>query len=197
MRIIGITGPSGAGKSLLREHLADIGISVIDADAVYHGLLVPPSECLDALRVSFGDGVLCQDGTLDRRALGKIVFNDKDKLELLNKTVLGYVLDEFRRIIDRLEASGKTCVAIDAPTLIESGFDKECHTVIAVLCPPELRVKRIMARDGISEEAAQTRTNAQKPDEFYIERADIVLNNNGDEEKFSEDIRRVAKDLVL
>ena len=133
MRIIGITGPSGSGKSHLCEYIARLGVPVIDADEVYHSLLVPPSRCLDELRRVLGDGVFAPDGSLDRPALSSIVFSDKAKLELLNSTVLGIVIDEIRGMIEELKKSGESCVALDAPTLIESGFHKECHTVTSVL----------------------------------------------------------------
>ena len=92
MRIIGVTGPSGAGKGALCEMFKKRGMVCIDADAVYHSLLVPPSECLDALKSAFGESVFCPDGSLDRAVLGRIVFAESDKLELLNSTVLSFVL---------------------------------------------------------------------------------------------------------
>lgn len=184
MHVYGITGPSGSGKSIICEYMSERGIPHIDADKVYAQLLIPPSEALDALCQAFGDSVITSDGQLDRRALSSIVFNDEKKLALLNATVLPIVLKELRIRIHSLEKQGFSAVAIDAPTLIESGFNNECDTVISVLCPKELRIKRIMARDGLTLERATERTNAQKPDEFYIGHSDTVLINDGDREKF-------------
>ncbi len=184
IKIIGITGPTGAGKSLLCEYLAEKKIPVIDADQVYHGLLVPPSPCLDALRRTFGDRIFFPDGTMNRPALSEIVFHDEDKLVLLNETVLGFVLDKIRRQIRRLDRSGEAVVAVDAPTLIESGFDRECTKVIAVLSPSALRAERIMLRDGLSAERATARVQAQRKDCFYRENADCVLTNMGDPKEF-------------
>lgn len=197
MRIIGITGPTGAGKSLLCEYLSRHGIPVIDADEVYHALLVPPSACLDALRKTFGDGILSSDGTLNRPALSEIVFNDEDKLTLLNETVLGFVLDKVRRMIRRLEKAGKDVVAVDAPTLIESGFDRECTKVIAVLSPSDMRTERIMRRDGISAERAISRVKAQKDDRFYRFNSDLVLINNAGREEFEKKIKELCSELGL
>jgi dephospho-CoA kinase len=171
------------------------GVAHIDADRVYHELLVPPSRVLDALREAFGDKIFTADGTLDRKALSAIVFNDKEKLALLNKTVLDFVLEEIRRMIKALEKDGFSAVAVDAPTLIESGFHKECDTVISVLSPKELRIERIMERDGLSREKATERTNAQKPDEFYEEHSDIILINDGDVETFFERISAALPEL--
>ena len=184
MHVYGITGPSGAGKSMLCEYMAHRGIPHIDADKIYHELLVPPSAVLDALRKSFGTKIFTADGVLDRAVLSAIVFNDKEKLALLNETVLEFVLKEIRRRIRALEKDGFSAVAVDAPTLIESGFNKECDTVITVLSSFAIRTARIMERDGITREKAEERIRAQKPDEFYEEYSDIVLINDGDVESF-------------
>ena len=197
MRIIGLTGPSGAGKSLVCEHLKSLGFSSVNADEVYHGLLVPPSPCLDALTEAFGKDILTENGELSRERLSKIVFNDRNKLELLNRTVLGFVLDKIREIIKELEAHGKALVIIDAPTLIESGFHKECDTVISVLCPPMHRIERIMARDGLERKAAEARTNAQKPDEFYITHSDEIIINDAGEAELIAKADALAKRLSL
>lgn len=191
MRIIGITGPTGAGKSLLCSELEKNNIPTVDADSVYHSLLVPPSECLDALRREFGDGVFAPDGTLDRKALGKIVFSDRGKLALLNSTVLSIVIAKIREIIADHAAKGGEVIAIDAPTLIESGFSAECDTVISVLAPKELRIARIVERDRITHEEAQRRVNAQKSDDFYIAHSDLLLINDKDAELFLDEVRDI------
>ena len=189
MHIYGITGPSGSGKSLISKHLSKHGAAHIDADRVYHELLVPPSAALDAIRAAFGSKVFTESGVLDRAVLSAIVFHDKEKLELLNRTVLSFVLTEIRRRISELERAGFKAVAVDAPTLIESGFDKECDTVIAVLSPRESRIERIMERDNLTLQKAEERTNAQKPDEFYCEHSDVVIINDGDEAKFLAELK--------
>ncbi len=188
MRIIGITGPSGAGKSLLCRSFIERDIPCIDADRVYHSLLLPPSECLDAIRRAFGDEVFSDDGGLDRAALGAIVFRDKEKLELLNKTVLGHVLVEIRRMIADYRRRGYGVVAVDAPTLIESGFNRACTVVISVLAPENVRLARIMERDSLTEEKARMRIKAQKSDEFYKAHSDIVLENDGSVQKLRSKI---------
>lgn len=196
MKIIGITGPTGAGKSSLSEYMRSRGIPVIDADKLYHSLLVPPSPCLDALRSAFGDGIFTKNGELDRKELANIVFNDEKKLELLNATVLSIVLEKSRALFEEYKAEGKKCAAIDAPTLIESGFYLECDTVISVLCPPEVRIERIISRDRLDKEAAKARVNAQRPDEFYTERSHTVIYNDGDEEAFIFQCKDVTDRLM-
>ena len=196
MKIIGITGPSGAGKSYLSEFLRKKNIPVLDADEIYHSLLVPPSDCLDAIREAFGDGVIREDGSLDRRALSTLVFGSEEKLELLNSTVLGFVLDRVREIFKDCERDGVSVAGVDAPTLIESGFYTECDTVISVLANRDTRVARIILRDGITEESARARVDAQRADSFYTERSDIVVENNDSEAVFDEKCEKIYSILV-
>ena len=197
MKIIGLTGPTGSGKSLLCDYLSEHGIPVIDADEVYHGLLVPPSPCLYALRRVFGDGILQANGTLNRGALSDIVFNDKEKLSLLNDTVLGFVLDRIREMIDDLARRGHSAVVVDAPTLIESGFHLECDTVVSILSPADLRIQRIKARDGLTDERAHARVAAQKPDEFYVSHSHYVLTNTGDVSEFFKKAKELSEAISL
>ena len=184
MKIIGITGPTGAGKSSLADHMRSRGIPVIDADRLYHSLLTPPSPCLDALRHAFGDGIFTEGGELDRKKLADIVFNDEKKLELLNSTVLSIVLDESRRILKEYESKGEKYAAIDAPTLIESGFHTECDLVVSVICDTDVRIERIISRDGIDRASAEARVHAQKPNGFYTENSHTVICNDADDESF-------------
>ena len=196
MKIIGITGPTGAGKSSLSEYMRARGIPVIDADKLYHSLLTPPSPCLDAIRSAFGDKVFTCEGELDRSLLAHIVFNDEKQLELLNETVLSTVLCESRKLFAKYESEDIKCAAIDAPTLIESGFYTECHTVVSVICPYDLRIERIILRDNLDRDAAEERVRAQKPNEFYTERSDTVINNNSDEEKFMADCKAFVDSIL-
>ena len=192
MKILGITGPSGAGKSLLSDELRKLNIKVINADEVYHSLLVPPSDCLTAIRNTFGDGVFEDTGALSRQRLASVVFNDKEKLTLLNSTVLPFVLNEIRRIIS---ASDGALIAVDAPTLIESGFNKDCDAVISVLCPSETRLERIIARDNVTRKAAAERIRAQKPDSFYTDASDAVIINDKDQSELQKKLLCVLEEL--
>jgi dephospho-CoA kinase len=196
MKIIGVTGPSGAGKSLLSETFTKRNIPVIDADALYHSLLVPPSECLDAIKAAFGECVIAPDGTLDRAALGAVVFSNEKKLALLNETVLSRVLVRIREVIASYAESGALAVAVDAPTLIESGFNRECDFVLSILAPKRDRIERIMARDSISREKAELRINAQKDDEFYIKASDAVLINDGSQNQFFERAETMIESIL-
>ena len=137
------------------------------------------------------------DGTLDRARLGEIVFSSEEKLELLNKTVLSRVIARIKQMIFEYEKSGYRAVAVDAPTLIESGFDKECDTVISVLSPKEQRTERIMKRDSIDAERAVLRVNAQKDDSFYTESSHFVLHNDGERDSFEKAAAELLSSLDL
>ena len=196
MIVIGVTGPSGAGKSLFCKYINELGLPMIDADEVYHSLLVPPSLCLKKIKEVFGDSVFNPDGTLDRKALGAVVFNSKDKLELLNKTVLGFVLDRIREMISELEVKKQSVVFVDAPTLIESGFHLECDRVISILAKKDVRVERIALRDDLTREKALERVNAQKSDDFYISNSDHILENDGDADAFKDASLKLLKTVL-
>ena len=196
MHIVGITGPSGSGKSLLGKYLSSKALPVINADEVYHSLLIPPSECLNKLRAAFGDDIFAEDGSLDRKKLATIVFSDKSKLALLNSTVLDVVLKETRQIIKQYETGGASVVFVDAPTLIESGFHKECNTVISVIASKETRIERIIARDNITKEKAEERIFAQKSDDFYYSHSNFVIINDTTEESFLNEAQTVLKGII-
>ncbi len=173
--VLGVTGGTGAGKTSALRAIQALGGTVIDCDAVYHGLL----ERDEGLRGAIGEafpGAFRPDGRLDRKKLGREVFTRKDRLEKLNGIVYGAMEPELRRL---LSGSGRL-FAIDAINLVESGLDRLCDRTVAVTSPAELRVRRIMARDGISEEYARLRISAQKPDEFYRSKCSVTLNNGAE-----------------
>ena len=196
MHIVGITGPSGSGKSLLGKYLSSKAFPVINADEVYHSLLIPPSKCLDKLRAAFGNDIFNEDGTLDRKKLASLVFSDEAKLTLLNATVLDVVLEKTRRIIKQYENGGASIVFVDAPTLIESGFHKECNTVISVIASKEIRIERIIKRDNITKSKAEERISAQKNDDFYYSHSDFVITNDTTEESFLSQAKTVLKGII-
>ena len=123
-------------------------------------------------------GVLNTDKTLDRKKLAKKAFSSKENTELLNKTIFPFII----KLVEN-EINQKDKVLIDAPTLFESGIDSICNKTVAVLSDKELRLKRILERDSIDESDALLRINAGKGDDFYLERADVVLYNNENIEK--------------
>ena len=191
MTVIGVTGPSGAGKSLFCSYLEEMGCLHLDCDKIYHSLVGSPSECTRALEAEFGASVIRPDGSLDRVALGAIVFAPgADELrEKLNKISHAFVLSEVRKLISETD---KNCAIIDAPLLFEAEYEKECDLTVALLASPELRLARLKARDNRPLEALRARMAAAPSDEFYSSRADITVINDGDEEK----LRAAAREII-
>lgn len=182
MLIIGITGPSGSGKGAVSGYLYSKGFKTIDADAVYHDLITPPSPCIDELVAVFGKGILLDSGYLDRKALARLVFGgeNREKLSLLNKITHKYVIERINEILSDYKKSGVTACVIDAPLLIEAGIHKDCDLTISVLAQRNTRTERIMGRDGIDRAAAERRISSQKHDDFYKDNTDEVVYNDGD-----------------
>ena len=193
MLTVGLTGPSGAGKGVISSLFAGYGVPSIDTDRVYHDLLVPPSACLDELVGRFGSGILGPDGTLDRKALAAVVFakgHDRDLADL-NAITHRHILGEVRVMLARYEAEGIPAVLVDAPQLFESGFDAECGFILSVLAPYEVRLARVMARDGLDEARARARLAASHDDGFFTLRSDAVIFNGGDIPALEDDVRRL------
>ena len=190
MKIIGLTGPSGSGKGELCAVLAQFGIFSIDTDRVYHQLLIPPSDCLNELCNYFGAHILNGDGTLNRAALAKTVFEKgaEEKLDALNKITHKYILDKTDMLLSEHEKSSCRAAIVDAPALYEAKYDEKCDFVIAVIAPKQLRLKRIMKRDSLTEEAAQRRISAQHDDVFYTSKAKYTVVNDNNEEKLISDL---------
>ena len=192
MRIIGLTGGSGTGKGTFAALLRDKGAGWVDADAVYRTLCAQNREMLAALDAAFG-GVLDENGALDRPKLARIVFADPAKLRKLNEITLPYIR---AASLDEMRAQGDCpFVLYDAPTLFEAGADDLCERIIGVLADTEVRVQRIMARDGLDEAAARARIGAQPDADFYRARCDYIVENNGDLADLQRQADAILKDL--
>ena len=177
MTIIGITGPTGAGKTTALREIERLGGAVIDCDGVYHELLERDTALQQELERAFGplrDG----QGKIDRKKLGTIVFGDPEKLEQLNAIAQTATVERTRQLLEAYRAQGRELVAIDAIALLESALKKLCHATIAVIAPPEVRVQRIMAREGISQAYAWSRVRAQKGDDYFTQGCGYTLYND-------------------
>lgn len=178
LKIIGLCGGSGSGKGAVGNIFSKNGYLTIDTDKVYRDITDNKSKCLDALICEFGAEILNSNATLDRKALGKIVFNDKKKLRMLNDISHAFILQRVREIIKEAESLNYCGVVVDAPLLYESGFHKECDAVVAVIADRDIRIKRIVARDLIDEESAIKRIDSQISDNELSARADYTIVNN-------------------
>ena len=195
MLVIGLTGPTGAGKGEVANIFKRYGIPVINADRVYHELITPPSSCLQELTEEFGKEILLPDGSLNRRALGGIVFSDPAARERLNTITHRYVMEEVKTQLERYRREGVPVSVFDAPQLFEAGAQRACGAVVSVLADRGLRLERIMARDNITAEAAMRRILAQKSDEFFKTHSDYIIENNGTVETLAPQVHRVLTAL--
>ena len=176
--IIGITGGTGCGKTTILNIIRELGGVVCDCDAIYHELLATDKALLAAIESRFPGTV--ENGTLQRKKLGAVVFNHKEALADLNRITHSAVKAE---VLRRLEAK-PALAAIDAIALFEGGLAELCDLTVAVTAPVEARVQRLMRRDGISEDYARSRIAAQKSEEWFRSRCDAVLENSGDYQSY-------------
>lgn len=169
--VIGLTGQTGAGKGYVGQKLAALGFNIIDADTAAKNITKKNSSVFPELQAKFGDDIII-NGTLNRQLLAERAFCSKEKTEELNKIMHPAIL---KLCINNAEFPA----VFDAPLLYECGGEKHCTAVLAVTAPKQIRLERIMRRDGISKEQAELRMSAQKNEDFYKSNADFTVINDG------------------
>jgi len=195
MYIIGITGGTGAGKTSAMNVLQSFGAILLDCDEIYHDLLRNNKEMKAEIEARFEN--VTDAGEIDRHKLGEIVWNDPAALLDLNAITHRYVSGDIEWRIIAYKAQGGDLAAIDAVALIESGQNAKCDVVIGVIAPLEKRLSRIMNRDGLTEEQALMRINAQQPENFYKEKCDYILENHYDTQaEFENECKDFFKKLL-
>lgn len=184
--IIGVMGMSGSGKSTFCSYLKELGAEVIDADKIAREVLEKGTEGLKEIEEKFGSEVIFPDGSLNRKKLGSIVFNDCKMLEILNSITTKRIDNE---IIKRAKESSSGFIVIDCPMLHNIDAKDICDKIVLVKAPVEVMAERIVKRDNLTYEGAKARISAQESD--FHKYADIVIENNGT----PEDLRKQAKKL--
>lgn len=176
VKIIGLTGQSGAGKSTAAQVFEQNGFAVINADSLVKRVYEQNEYCLGAVAAHFGSDIINSDGTLNRKLLAKRAFSSEENTRALGGIVHPFVLSEF---LKELKAASGYAV-FDAPQLFESGIDVICDTIVSVVAEESTRLARIMNRDGITEDEARQRINAQLSEEFFRANSDYIIENNTD-----------------
>ncbi|QTD41448.1 dephospho-CoA kinase [Sporosarcina sp. Te-1] len=177
--IIGLTGSIASGKSTVARMLAEKGYPIVDADEISRQVVEPGSPVLDQIIEAFGDAVVLETGQLNRGKLGDLIFNNIEKRQKLNGIIHPAVRKEMLRQKEEWMAKGASTVIMDIPLLFESRLQPFVERILVVSVEKELQKSRLMARNGFSEEEAESRIASQLPMEVKERGADAVIDNNG------------------
>lgn len=210
MKIIGLTGGIGSGKSTVTDYLISKGFHVLDADKIAREIVLPGSEMLIQLTAVFGEEILLEDGSLNRKKLGEIIFSDSEKKRamdsLMHTRILELIHERIFRIKEEAEemtpgntGPGNTLkrkvIFIDAPLLFETGLDKSVGEVWVIDVDDETRIRRIMERDGLKREEILKRISTQMERSEKQRRADVILDNTGNQESLFRQIDMLLEKL--
>ena len=190
--VIGITGGLASGKSLVTEEFKRLGAMVVDADIISRQVSAKDGDAYAYIVKEFGQTILKEDGSIDRKALGAIVFSDKGKLKKLNSITHPRIIKRLRAEVQRLKnESPDAAIAVDAALLIETGLNRDMDAVIVVYADEDRRIQRSVKRDNITEAEARQRSEAQMNLKEKAAMADFVIENNGT----MEETRKKARDV--
>jgi len=195
-KFIGLTGQTGAGKSTVSEFAAKMGYRIINADKVARQVMGNNSECLKRLAEIFGSDIINSDGSCNRKLLAKRAFSSRENTDILNGITHPAIISKVREYID-IYSKESDVIIFDAPQLFESGSDKMCDKIIAVVAPVETRWKRLVSRDGISESDVQMRMNVQLDEDFFRANADYIIDGSKPlkdvQRQFEETMKKVME----
>lgn len=187
-KLIGLTGGIASGKSTVSNLLRLSGYPVIDADQTVRQLQSAHSKGLAQLTRVFGTAILNPDQSLNRRALGSLVFNDQEKLDELNSTMQPLIRDEIWRQVNLYKDRQFPYIILDVPLLFEADYARDCDLVIVVAVDRAVQIQRLMKRNGYSRNEAEQRINAQMPLAKKKQLADILIDNNGNREELKRQV---------
>lgn len=194
--LLGITGPSGGGKGCVAKIFAQRGFAVIDADQVARDVVLPGQPVLAALADRFGGDIIKADGTLDRRLLAQRAFSSQEETKALNQIMHGEICRRMKSLAENYKKSGQNCL-FDAPLLIEAGLTELCDRCIAVISSEDVRIARLMERDGISQQEIHNRLSRQQSDDYYTSQCDYTIVNNGDLKELEKQAEAIADSLAV
>lgn len=192
MIILGLTGSIGCGKSSLSNILKENNIDIIDADIISRKIF-EDEKLLNLVFEHFGDCIKNDDGSLNRKALGNIVFNDDDKLIELNSLTHPRIKEKIIKEIEVLKLNNKEVIVIDAPLLIEGGYLEMVDKLLVITCDDEIQISRIQKRDKCTREEALSRIKSQMSQEEKVKYADYILDNS----KSIEELKKTTEEFLL
>jgi len=196
MLIVGLTGGYASGKSTVAKMFVELGAALIDADKLAREVVEPEKAAWFEIVTNFGKGILLGNREIDRKALGEIVFKDKEERERLNAIVHPRVLEEELKAIEKIREREPDAITIlSVPLLIESGHYRHCDKIIVVTVDEETHIKRLMERDGFAREEAVRRISAQMPLSEKVKYADFVIDNSGSIEDTERQVKEVFSSL--
>lgn len=173
--IIGLTGGIASGKSSVIEKVEKLGAGLVNCDKLAHDLYLPGKKCFDAVVENFGSTILTPDGFIDRKKLGNIVFNDKEQLNKLNNIIWPIILEEAKKQINDFYAKGFDVIVMEAAVLIQAKWQDFCHEIWTCIIPQEETIRRVKERNGLSEEEAKLRIQAQPSNVEQVNEANVVI----------------------
>ncbi len=194
---IGLTGGVGCGKSTVSRYLSSLGIPIVDGDRIAHEATEPGSMVMRDIERVFGKEMLKADGALRREKLAALVFADEEKRQVLNGIIHPYVWQKAVTEMLAAEAAGHSVIVLDMPLLIEIGWHLRVNAVWVVAVSPDVQIRRVCQRDGVTEEQAMARIRNQMPTERKIGYADIVIDNSGTPEETYRQVDAALKKLAV
>lgn len=193
--ILGLTGGIASGKSTVSALFKERGIPVVDADYGARVVVEPGKPAFDTIVETFGEEVLLEDGSLNRQVLGQMIFKDKEKREMLNQCVKGYIREWILTERERLVKEGHELIVLDIPLLLEAGYESEVDAVMVVQVNEQTQRDRLMTRNQLTEEEANERIQSQMPLEEKIAQADYVIDNNGTPKETEEQVEEWLEEM--
>jgi dephospho-CoA kinase len=189
---IGLTGGIGSGKTTASTYIQKLGFPVLNADLVAHEVMTQGHPAYDSILNLFGTKVLGKNGEVDRKALGRIVFAEPDKLSLLEAIVHPEVEKYVANWKNQRQKQGDRVAVYDVPLLFEKGMQSKFDKTIVVFCPLEIQKQRVRLRDGLTEEEIDQRLSRQMPLQKKAALADIVIDNSGSLKKLEQQIQNLS-----
>ena len=197
MLVIGLTGGIGTGKSEAARQLEALGASIINADEVGHEAYTPNTEAWEQVVAAFGDGILQEDGEIDRRKLGTLVFSDAGQLAKLNQIMHPRMARMVADKVEVLRSQGVGVVVVEAALLFEAGWDSLVEEVWVTDSPDQIVIERLKQRNGLSEAEARKRISTQMDRAERLEKSDIVIDNSGDMAGLESAIKELWNSRVI